>query len=354
MTIKIITYTIILCALLSTGCIQKPEPDTLSLSTISVLNLLQEDPQFVMYINFKNMRRTEFWNKNISDSLLNAEKTFGSLLYTFKLATGASISDGVDELYYSNSWFGENAIVMKGIMNQNLLNDFISRDTVFSVAKTSQGKTIYLKNDNGLYFYFRDDNTICASNYLKQLDAMMNVTDTVKNGILLNQKVYDAIEKINYKQDIWMVSTEKIFIKGIFRNFIESNAGIKMPENDSSEVTGESSANDSISEKNLSNIENLYKNIESVSFSSKMTNELNLLIQCECVNSNSSKYLRSLLNGFLTVAKLSSSGKGKSNINSILEKIKLNRFDNSVFVELNVDESNLNELKKLNLINEPE
>ncbi len=99
------------------SCNFKPDPQPLPLSVSSTLNLLQENPQFVMYLNFKSMRRTEFWKKNISDSLLNAEKTFGSLLHTFKLATGASISDGLDELYYSNSWFGENAIVMKGILD---------------------------------------------------------------------------------------------------------------------------------------------------------------------------------------------------------------------------------------------
>ncbi|MEZ4691848.1 MAG: hypothetical protein R3A12_17485 [Ignavibacteria bacterium] len=51
----------------------------------------------------------------------------------------------------------------------------------------TDGTKIYIKNDNGLYFYFRDDYTICASNYLKQIDEMMQVNDTVKSGLLLNQ-----------------------------------------------------------------------------------------------------------------------------------------------------------------------
>ena len=332
-------------------CNQIPEPDPISLSVKSTLNLLQDNPQFVMYINFKNMRRTEFWEKNISDSLLNAEKTFGSLLNTFKLATGASISDGIDELYYSNSWFGENAIVMRGILDKKKLNDYLLTDSIFSVATNSKGKTIYIKNDNGLYFYFRDDNTICASNYLKQLDAMMNASDSVAGGVLSNQKVYGAIEKIIYKKDLWMVSTEKLFIRGILLNFIESNTGMEIPEDDTLSVRSDSLSDGASSEENLKRIENLYKNIDAVSFCSQMSKDLKLLIQCECVDENSSKHLKSLLNGFLTVSKLNSIKNSNSNINRILEKLKLNRYDNSVFLELDVDEENVKEMNKLNIVN---
>lgn len=105
-----------------------------------------------MYLNFKSMRRTEFWKKNISDSILNAEKTFGSLLNTFKVSTGASISEGLDELYYSNSWFGENAIVLKGIFNRTTLDTLLARDSVFSITKSRDGTNIYVNNENGLYF----------------------------------------------------------------------------------------------------------------------------------------------------------------------------------------------------------
>lgn len=331
-------------------CNQVPEPDPVPLSVKSTLNLLQDNPQFVMYINLKNMRRTEFWEKNISDSLLNAEKTFGSLLNTFKMATGASISDGVDELYYSNSWFGENAIVMKGVLDRKKLNDYLLTDSIFSVATYSKGKTIYIKNDNGLYFYFRDDNTICASNYLKQLDAMMNASDTSSGGLLTNQKVYGAIEKVIYKKDLWMVSTEKLFIRGILLNFIESNTGIDIQDNDTLSAQSDSLSNESSSEENLKSIENLYKNIDAVSFCSQMNKDLKLLIQCECVDENSSKHLKSLLNGFVTVSKLNSIKNSNNNINRILEKLKLNRYDKSVFLELDVDDKNIKEMNKLNIV----
>jgi hypothetical protein len=334
------------------ACNFKPEPEPLPLSVHSNLNLLQENPQFVMYLNFKSMRRTEFWEKNISDTLLNAEKTFGSLLNTFKLATGASVSDGVDELYYSNSWFGENAIVLKGIFDKNKLNDYLKTDSVFSITKYSGGATIYIKNDNRLYFFFKDDFTICASNYLKQIDAMLATQDTSVSGLLLNQKIFDAIQNIIYKEDLWMVSTERIFIKGIFQNFVETTSGSKLPGSDSPD-SSRSAQDDSIEVNEKLSIENLYKTLNSISFSAKMNDKIKFLVQGECVNEESAKYLRSIVNGVVTVAKLSSAGKDGAPLVKVFDKLKLARYDNSVFIELTVDENNLQELRKTNLMNEP-
>lgn len=341
-------FVILLFAVSS--CSLKPDPEPLPLSVNATLNLLQENPQFVMYLNFKSMRRTEFWKKNVSDSLLNAEKTFGSLLNTFKLATGASISDGLDELYYSNSWFGENAIVLKGIFDQSKLNSYLSDDSIFSVTQNASGKTIYVKNDNGLYFYFRDDFTICASNYLKQIDIMMQTTDTSRTGVLLNKKVYDAIHNIIYKQDLWMISTERIFIKGIFQNFLESTANEKIPDDDSSMTQSPEVLNDSSETGAKPTVMNLYKKLDAVSFSAKMGNDLKFLIQCECINDESSKYFRSIIDGMITVAKLSTIGKQKTSASGILDNIKLERFSNSVFIELKVDDENIQDLKNTDLM----
>lgn len=330
------------------GCNIKPTAEPLPISVTSNLSLLQENPQFVMYLNFKNMRHTNFWRNNISDSLLNAEKTFGSLLNTFKEATGASISDGIDELYYSNSWFGENAIVLKGIFNRENLDNYIETDSLFSVTNSTDGTKIYIKNDNGLYFYFRDDFTICASNYSKQIDIMMSVKDTVKSGLLLNENILSSIDDIIFKENLWMVSTEKVFIRGIFQNFLESTSNRSLVTEDSTELNTDSTDADV-----KPNIENLYKKLNSVSFSAKMGDDLKFIIQGECINVESSKYLKSLISGLITMGKLKSAGQKNKNAESLLNKIKLDRYDTSVFVEISLDEKTLDNLKDMKLMNEP-
>src|SRR5271157_4735346 len=74
------------------------EPEPLPLTVRQNLSLLQSDPQFVMYFNFKKMRDTDFWKKFMSDSIINTERNFGSFLNILKTSTGASISNGIDEL----------------------------------------------------------------------------------------------------------------------------------------------------------------------------------------------------------------------------------------------------------------
>lgn len=338
--------------LIVTGCSSKPEPEELPMSVAANLNYLQENPQFVMYLNFKSMRRTDFWKKNISDSLLNAEKTFGSILNTFKIATGTSVSEGLDELYYSNSWFGENAIVLKGVFNRTSLNNYLSTDSIFSITKSPEGHDIYIKNDNGLYFFFMDDYTICASNYLKQIDAMMHVKDTAKSGLMLNSKVYDAVKEIIYKEDLWMISTERFFIRGIFQNFLQSTTGSDLPD-DSTQNSNPEVLNDSAEADTKPSIENLYTKLNSVSFSAKMSSDLKLMIQGSCINEDAAKYLRSILSGVITVAKLSSAARQEKIPNSILDNLKPERYSETVFIEMTVNESNLQDLKKTDILIPP-
>ena len=117
-----------------------------------------------MYMNFKSMRTTAFWKENVSDSILNAERNFGSLLSTFKLATGASISEGIDELYFSNAWLGENALVLRGVFDRAKLDNYIAKDTLFKKTVRPDGINIYMYKVNDLYFFFKDKFTLCASN----------------------------------------------------------------------------------------------------------------------------------------------------------------------------------------------
>lgn len=340
------TAKAVLFLLLFSSCALKPDPEPLPYSVNVNLNLLQENSQFVMYLNFKSMRRTEFWQKNISDSLLNAEKTFGSLLNTFKESTGASISDGLDELYYSNSWFGENAIVLKGIFNKTTLDTLLARDSVFSITKSREGIDIYINNENGLYFFFKDNFTICASNYLKQIDEMIITADTSKTGLLLNQKLLETIHSVVNKENLWMVTNEKMFIRGMFMNLLETTSGKHVEENDSAAI------DTTVADDNLT-VKNLYKAVNSLSFSAKMGADLSLLVQGDCISERASKYLFEILSGLITVAKLSEKDKQDPAISQMLKNIELNRYGESVYVSVTIDEKSLASFRSKSLLRNP-
>jgi len=340
------TAIAVLFLLLLSSCSLRPDPEPLPFSVQTTLNLLQENSQFVMYLNFKSMRRTEFWKKNISDSILNAEKTFGSLLNTFKVSTGASISEGLDELYYSNSWFGENAIVLKGIFNRTTLDTLLARDSVFSITKSREGTNIYVNNENGLYFFFKDNFTICASNYLKQIDEMIETSDTSKAGLLSNPKMLETIQSVVNKENLWMVTNEKMFIRGLFMNLLETTSGKQVEENDSAAV------DTTVTDDNLT-VRNLYKAVNSLSFSAKMGKDLSLLVQGECISERTSKYLSEILSGLITVAKLSEKDKQDPETSQMLKNIELDRYDETVYVSVTIDEKNLAAFRSKNLMRTP-
>jgi len=342
------------------SCNKKPIPEELPESVRKNLNLLQEEPQFIMYMNFRTMRASEFWKINISDSLLNTERTFGSMLNTFKIATGSSISDGLDEMYYSNSWVGDNAIVLKGVFDRNKLNAYLEKDTMFSKTEYSDSIVIYMNADNNLYFFFKDNFTLCASNYMRQIDKMIGIRDTSHIGLLLNERLMKAIEETNYKDNLWMVSTERSFIRGIFVNFIESKIGGASGDGRyemDSLLFEEENEKDSLDSEESLLINKLYKGVNSIAFSVKMKNDLKFLIQCECVDEKVAKYFVKILNGMITISRLSSAfqkDNGKSETEEILESININRYDTSVFIDIVITNENIAEFRKNVLLNQPD
>lgn len=345
----------IFCFLFFIGCSNKPTPEKLPLSVKSTLPLLQESPQFVMYMNFKAMRTTGFWKENISDSILNAERNFGSLLSTFKLATGASISEGIDELYFSNAWLGENALVLKGVFDKAKLDNFIVKDTLFKKTVKPDGTSIYMYKGNDLYFFFKDNYTLCASNYLKRIDEMVAVTDTsVNSGLMKNREMMTAIEAIIYKENIWMITTEKTFIRGMLTNFMqsknpESSGKFEIP--DSTKISGDSinTAEDKI-------LSDMYKNINSFILSGRMKDDMKFIVQFECVDSKSAETFGKLMNGMIALVKLSSNTKKEkksSAVENILDNISIKSYDNSLQINVEINRKNISEFRNNTLLKKP-
>lgn len=347
---KIIRYSLLLftiCFLLfELGCSRRFEPEPLSLSVKQNLALLQSDPQFVMYFNFKKMRDTEFWQKFISDSLFNSERNFGNFLSTLKNVTGVSISNGIDELYFSNSWIGDNAMVVKGTFDKNRINEYVKTDTQFTKISYPNGITVYNQVEAHFYFYFKDDFTVCASNYINQIESTFEVKDTSQAGLLTNADALKTIEHIKYKDNLWMMSAQKLFIRGIFENFsgLGKLGKDKMPEssgNDSA-VTEDSTG------ENQSDLLGLYDKIEAVSFSLKMTKDLDIVMQNECLDNNSAIELKNKIDAVIALSKLSSqfSKKKDKTMIDILDKVNSTVHDKTTMLDIKLEDEQVASIRK--------
>jgi len=339
----VLVAAIILITLIS-GCSRSFKPEPLPLSVRQNLALLQADAQFVMYFNFKKMRQTEFWSKYISDTLLNQERNFGNMLYDLKQATGASISSGIDELYFSNSWTGENALVVKGTFDRRKIDEFIKNDTNFRQFRHERGPTVYVNEGKHFYFNFKDDFTVCASNYLKQIENTFDVQDTSITGILTNASAMSAIENILHKEHLWMMSNQKLFIRGIYENFYDPNSIRRMPTPAGQDTASADTALTGIPEV----LQPAFENIIAVSFSLLMSDELELFIQNECSDNKSADELKNLLDGIIALTKVSAqlSKKKPSPVVALLDNIKLETHDKTALLKLRISQKQVDEIRR--------
>lgn len=336
---------IVNCSLLFVNCSQKLDPDPLPLTVKQNFALLQDNPQFVMYFNFKKMRDTKFWEQFISDSLFSSERNFGSFLNILKQSTGVSITNGIDELYFSNSWIGDNALVVKGTFDRKRVDDYISGDTLYTKINYPAGITVYKQLETNFNFYFKDDFTVCGSNYLKQIENTFGITDTSQTGLLKNPETVREIEKIKYKENLWLISTQKLFIRGIFENFSDMNSqrSGKLPGGESDSLN----LADTTQTESMNELYSIYKKISAVSFSLKMTDDLEIIMQNECEDNNAALELKNRMEAVIALAKLSStlSGKKPVPVIKLLDKIELNVFDKTTVLDAKLDEGDIREIR---------
>jgi len=337
---------IVICSLFIFNCGKKLDPDPLPLTVKQNLALLQNDPQFVMYFNFKKMRDTRFWEQFLSDSVFSAERNFGGFLSLINQAAGVSISNGIDEMYFSNSWIGDNAIVVKGTFDRKRVNDYVSADTLYTKIEYPNGITVYKQLDANLNFYFKDDFTLCASNYLKLIENTFTVTDTSNSGLLTNFNLMKEIEMIKYKENLWMISNQKLFIRGIFENFSDMNKK-KQPVMPGSESGDSLNLNDTTQSEEMAELFSIYKKINSVAFSVKMTDEIDIVMQNECEDNNSAVELKNRMEAVIALAKLSTtlSGKKPPPAIKLLDNVETNVFDKTVVIEAKLSEKDIREIR---------
>ena len=350
-SLRALILGVIVTAALS--CSNKPTSEKLPLSVKASFNLLPEKPQFVMYVNFKYLRTTDFWKKNLSDSVFSAENTFGSILNVFKSATGATISDGLDEIFFANSWTGENAIVMKGSFDRNKMTNFLANDTLFRKSDDGKGYVFYTHVPSNTMFFLKDNFTLCASNYSEQLTRMKSITDTSNTGLLTNQELMTAINAQIYKESVWLVSTERTFIRGIFANFTDMKSGKKFDKTGAATDSLFNSQQDTLSKSDDIITNKLFEKVSSISLNAKMKNELDLVLQFECMDSDAAAYVDKLFNGIIGLAKISSAGKKDKKggaFDKVLNDISVKRFDNTILVSARINSGNIADFRNSNLL----
>lgn len=353
-TYRLIVITIsVLFGLILFSCSRRLTPEPLQVSTRQSLALLQEHPQFIMYMNFKNMRNTEYWRSFINDSLIKAESSFGTLLNTFARITKTTISTNLDEIYFTNSWYEENAIVLKGAFDKYKIYNYLNTDTLFSKINRNDGIELYIYKPSQMFFFFKDNFTLCASSSLSQIDKMVAVTDTSRSGLLLNNELMQYISQILYKEHFWLITAEKTFVRAIFLNFVQSNktpAGRDTTTFLDSAVMKDKSKLDSLNQLENIAINKLHQKVTYVSFSGKMKSDLRVIVQFGCNNEDDVDYVYKFFSGVISAIKIGASfNKNDKNqeLLEMLEQLDLQVQGSTLYINFVVTKDNIAQIRKL-------
>ncbi len=348
---------LLLFPLFFSGCGSESSNEKLSATVRQTLGLLQENPQFVMYMSFKNMRQTDFWKTYVSDSIIKAESDLGGMLSVFKNATDASISNGLDEIYLSNSWEGENSFVLRGSFNRDKLKSYAQTDTNLYKETFDDGVTVYSHREKNLIFFLKDNGTICASNFPSRIKEMREIKDTSKSGILKNPEVLTAIENSHFKSSFWLVSTEPSFIRGIFSNFIESKSkdfsDTSAFEIDTNKIKS-SQQQDTVNKQEIF-LKNISKAIKSISLSGKMSSDLKITVQFGFPDEGNAQNFSKMLTGMIALSKLAASATKSENTPGlkIIENMKIDYENTQTRIFIEISKDNIEAFRGYNFMNPP-
>ena len=343
-------FFLILISVLFLGCNKSPVAEKLPVTVKQNLNLLQQNPQFVMYLNFANMRNSDFWKTFASDSVLKAENELGSLLNIFKNATGVSVTGGLDELYFANSWNEDNSIVLKGDFKKEKLDEYLKNDTNYAKEVIPGSATLYIQKEKNLIFFLKDVNTICASNYRNRINEMMKMSDTSTNGLLSNTEIIRVIENTYYKSSVFMVSNEKSFIRGIFSNFLDTKLKGQDIQRDS---MGIPITKDSSSQKVQTIPGEISKSVISLALSTKMEKDLKVSVQFEFADAVAAENFSKIMSGIISLSKISVSMKKDKTLSpgeKILDNIEINPYGNFTQLKLLISKDNIEDFRKFNIL----
>ena len=184
---------------------------------------------------------------------------------------------------------------------------------------------------------------------------MIAVTDTaVNSGLMKNKEIMNAIDATVYKENIWMISTEKSFIRGIMSNFMQT----KSPEIPGKFDIADSSKTkvDSISGAEDKILNDMYKNVNAFMLSAKMKDDLKFIVQFECVDSKSADTFGKLMNGMIALVKLSSNTKKEKKstaAENILDNINIESYDNSLQISIEINQKNISDFRNNTLLKKP-
>ncbi|MEJ2616069.1 MAG: hypothetical protein P8Z35_14010 [Ignavibacteriaceae bacterium] len=277
---RLFQILILLALFLIGGCEKNEIIEPLTNTQKEALNYLPRESKFVVFLNLEELKKTDFWDNYFKTSL-PGNKIDRQRFRKFEKETG----------------IGDNFENYSGFIKENINN-----------------KSVYtLKGKFPLQFYFVNDSMLITAGNLNYIKTVINKTNNSLNN---NKSFIRAIKNIRNKKQYWIATDNGEYALNYIRKFF--NFGQKIPVN------------------------NVLKSIESVTFSVKFDNRLDIESKLDCNDSKNAYLLSAAIKGALAMDLLSG---GDYSFGRILQKTYIKRLNRQVNLQLELNGNDINIIK---------
>lgn len=239
-------FLLLLTTILVSSCV-KEVSQPIEPAVLKKLRLIPADPTNIIYLNFKNLRKTKYWkdffNPDLSSQSVSKKTIFDSL--------GINFDKDVDEIIISTEWNDFNSFIItlnRPAREFPIKKKFNDYETVIF-----DEKIVFISNDH---------------NRIEQIKE--NVFD---NSFTKNPLFRRVINSLQYKEHFWFVTRNTTLLLKLLRNGTDDDK----------------------------RLENLFRSINFINFSVKLNKDVNINSYWACVDETRANLLRGVLNGIISM-----------------------------------------------------
>lgn len=303
------------------GCKSDDNVEPISQEQASLIKNLPYSTQFLLYVNSAELNNKGYNESNIVNT--NSFTKITSIFKKFEYGTGLTLEGSLKELYVANSWEEKDCILIVLDKNQEKIFDFLKNQNAFESIKVDNKYIYKEKNDsiNRYYHIFNKDVLMIADDS----SFIANRINNKNKSLSSNNNFMDIINGVKYKKHYWTASNQGKFLSLLMQQFLST--------------------------RKAGYVRDFAKNIDNVSVSALFGNEIALNSSMGCKDAKTSFLLTNAVRSAISMDLFA---QNNPELGNIFEKIDVQRNGKKVNFDLELNQSELKEIKTYILKRKPE
>ncbi len=308
-----ISVFVIISLLMLQSCSEEVKVDTLSNSQSLAFDILPDNTQFLLYSNFKELRKTAYWENFLSENFKNDRQN--NWLQEFEKETGYGFNKGVNEVFTSTTWDGINTFIISFDNQSGKLRDYFKNRKNFKTILINGIEIFQPVQNPSSFFYLKNDTLLIIINDIEYLNDLLA---DKHEPLSLNSNFIGIVNNIRYKNHYWMATD-----KGSYAAILLEQVGGK---------------------NNIPQVRDLVKNINEITLSAYFGSGVEIESNWGCSDTKSAYLLSTALRSALALDLFSDIDLALS---KVLENTRIKRDEKVVKISLALDDKAITMLQSL-------